>query len=295
MANKTLINGTAYDIAGGATKINGTGYTISGGRTLIEGTGYSISFGPKFKWDEASWADLNALCLQKKNNEIDEYPAEVEVGKTKSLTVGNTVYQAQLICVDEIPGSMTFFILDYPTKYTFGSTTSYTVKYSNSNVRAGAQDCYNNLCAEVKNIIQPVVKRSSILNSNNTLNYEDTTEYVFVPNADEFTSLTTKNWADLASYAEIGTVYNNTVINKRYRNTYKGNETAGTVSSPKKVWWSRDRVCDEYDSPTLADGGAFLLTLAENNNSKWVRASGHTDDLTEQYKILPTFVIGKQV
>ena len=114
-----------------------------------------------------------------------------------------------------------------------------------------------------------------------------------MPNADEFTSLTTKNWADLASYAEIGTVYNNIVINKSYRNTYKGNETAGTVSSPKKVWWSRDRVCDEYDSPTLADGGAFLLTLAENNNSKWVRASGHTDDLTEQYKILPTFVIGK--
>ena len=278
MASKTLINGTAYDVAGGATKINGTGYTISGGRTLIEGTGYSVNFGPKFKWDEASWADLNALCLQKKNNEIDEYPAEVEVGKTKSLTVGNTVYQAQLICVDEIPGTMTFFILDYPTKYTFGSTTSYTVKYSNSNIRAGAQDCYNNLCAEVKNIIQPVVKRSSILNSNNT-----------------FTSLTTQNWYDLGSYDGIGTVYNNTVINKRYGNKYKGNETAGTISSPKKVWWSRDRVCDYYDSPTLADGGAFLLTLAGNNNSKWVRASGHTYDLTEQYKILPTFVIGKQV
>lgn len=297
MAHKTLINGTAYDVAGGATKINGTGYAISGGRTLIEGTGYDVNFGPEFKWDEASWADLNALCLQKKNNEIDEYPAEVEVGKTKSLTVGNTVYQAQLICVDEIPGTMTFFILDYPTTYTFGSTTSYTVKYSNSNVRAGAQDCYNNLCAEVKNIIQPVVKRSSILNSNNTLNYEDTTEYVFVPNADEFTLLTTKNWANVASYHEIGTVYNNTVINKCYDNTYKGNETAGTIISPKKIWWSRDRACyyDYYGDATFREGGAFLLALAARNNSKWVRADSYTYDLTEQYKILPTFVIGRQV
>ena len=37
MSNRTLINGTAYDIKSGSVLIEGTGYAIQKGRTLING------------------------------------------------------------------------------------------------------------------------------------------------------------------------------------------------------------------------------------------------------------------
>lgn len=42
---KTLIDGTGYEIKSGRVLIAGTGYDIKKGRTLIDGTGYDISFG----------------------------------------------------------------------------------------------------------------------------------------------------------------------------------------------------------------------------------------------------------
>lgn len=42
MAQRTLINGTGYNIKGGRTLIGGTGYAIKKGRTLVGGTGYDI-------------------------------------------------------------------------------------------------------------------------------------------------------------------------------------------------------------------------------------------------------------
>ena len=47
MSNRTLINGTAYDIKSGSVLIEGTGYAIQKGRTLINGTGYDISIAQK--------------------------------------------------------------------------------------------------------------------------------------------------------------------------------------------------------------------------------------------------------
>lgn len=44
MAHKTLIGGTAYEIAGGKSLIGGTAYSKAKGRTLVGGTGYDISF-----------------------------------------------------------------------------------------------------------------------------------------------------------------------------------------------------------------------------------------------------------
>lgn len=44
MANKTLINGTNYEVKGGKCLVNGTVYNILKGRTLIDGTGYDIVF-----------------------------------------------------------------------------------------------------------------------------------------------------------------------------------------------------------------------------------------------------------
>lgn len=42
MAQKTLIDGTEYQITKGRTLVNGTGYDIFQGRTLVDGTGYDI-------------------------------------------------------------------------------------------------------------------------------------------------------------------------------------------------------------------------------------------------------------
>ena len=43
MAHKTLVNGTAYDIAGGKTLVEGTSYSVKNGKVLIDGTEHDIS------------------------------------------------------------------------------------------------------------------------------------------------------------------------------------------------------------------------------------------------------------
>ena len=48
MVQRTLIDGTGYNIKGGRTLVNGTGYDIKKGRTLIGGTGYDIIFGRSY-------------------------------------------------------------------------------------------------------------------------------------------------------------------------------------------------------------------------------------------------------
>lgn len=49
MSQKTLINGTAYEITQGRTLVDGTGYDILQGRTLVGGTGYDILFGLRLR------------------------------------------------------------------------------------------------------------------------------------------------------------------------------------------------------------------------------------------------------
>ena len=49
MAHRTLINGTAYEIAGGKTLVGGTAYSIDKGKTLVGGTAYEVGF--------ASWPE----------------------------------------------------------------------------------------------------------------------------------------------------------------------------------------------------------------------------------------------
>ena len=50
MAHKTMINGTAYDIAGGTDLIDGTSYQIVGGRTLVNGTAFEVKFDDGMTW-----------------------------------------------------------------------------------------------------------------------------------------------------------------------------------------------------------------------------------------------------
>lgn len=44
MANKTLVNATAYDVIGGKTLVAGTSYSVKNGKVLVGGTAYDISF-----------------------------------------------------------------------------------------------------------------------------------------------------------------------------------------------------------------------------------------------------------
>ncbi len=45
MAQKVLINGSAYELAAGKVAKDGTAYSIEKGRTLVGGTGYDIKLG----------------------------------------------------------------------------------------------------------------------------------------------------------------------------------------------------------------------------------------------------------
>lgn len=45
MAQKTYIDGTAYEVKAGKCMVDGTGYDIKKGRTLIGGTGYDVAVG----------------------------------------------------------------------------------------------------------------------------------------------------------------------------------------------------------------------------------------------------------
>ena len=46
MAHESLIDGTAYEVAGGRTLVGGTGYDVVKGKTLVGGTGYDVEFSP---------------------------------------------------------------------------------------------------------------------------------------------------------------------------------------------------------------------------------------------------------
>lgn len=45
MAQKVLINGSAYELAAGKVVKDGTAYSVEKGRTLVGGTGYDIKLG----------------------------------------------------------------------------------------------------------------------------------------------------------------------------------------------------------------------------------------------------------
>lgn len=50
MAQKVLVNGTAYDLKPSPVLIDGTKYQIGGGRTLVDGTGYDIKLKSEETW-----------------------------------------------------------------------------------------------------------------------------------------------------------------------------------------------------------------------------------------------------
>jgi hypothetical protein len=65
MANTALIDGTAYEVAGGKTLVDGTSYSVSNGKALVDGTAYDISFllppAVLDLWSDSSYAKIQCI------------------------------------------------------------------------------------------------------------------------------------------------------------------------------------------------------------------------------------------
>ena len=73
MAHGTLINGTAYEIAGGRTLVGGTAYGIDKGRTLVNGTAYAIGFAQMCSIAIQGNPDINPNMAFVQFNNLEEY------------------------------------------------------------------------------------------------------------------------------------------------------------------------------------------------------------------------------
>lgn len=91
MAHMTKVNGTAYEIVGGSTKVNGTNYDIIKGKTKVGGTNYDIEFDSgEWKWpgwDNATWYDVNKMCVEVENGNLPTWPDDVVTGATKMISM----------------------------------------------------------------------------------------------------------------------------------------------------------------------------------------------------------------
>lgn len=91
MAHMTKVNGTAYEIVGGSTKVNGTDYDIIKGKTKVGGTNYDIEFDSGEwvwpGWDNATWYDVNKMCVEVSNGNLPTWPDDVITGATKMISM----------------------------------------------------------------------------------------------------------------------------------------------------------------------------------------------------------------
>lgn len=98
MAQKTMIDGTAYEISGGKSMVDGTVYSIAKGRTMVDGTGYDILFGSSTIVVNITGSGSSTNCYAQINN-VSYYQAtslEIERGTTISLTARGTSTGATL-------------------------------------------------------------------------------------------------------------------------------------------------------------------------------------------------------
>lgn len=104
MSSKALVNGTAYDVAGGDILLAGVKYQISGGRTLINGTGYEIGFSMPVRvqvtTENQSTNNWGRIYINGK--EVFEGIFELEQGDVVVLECGGSVDSRATISVDGV-------------------------------------------------------------------------------------------------------------------------------------------------------------------------------------------------
>ena len=149
MAQKTLVNGTAYEITGGRTLVDGTGYSIPGGRTLIDGTGYSVSFSTPctVAMSGSGWSTSGSMCYTHLIHNGTNYTSgtiEANVGDTVTVKFyaissahelsvklnGNWVYGSG--SWEGVTGSTTYdIVLTGDATFTIEVNGSYASSYTN--------------------------------------------------------------------------------------------------------------------------------------------------------------------
>ena len=114
MAQKVLINGSAYELAAGKVVKEGTAYSVEKGRTLVGGTGYDIKLGVMRtvtfagSSDALTYAQINGVKYRGSSG-----PIEVEAGTICTLVTDSGPHRFAII-IDGKTVSNKSGITNYP-------------------------------------------------------------------------------------------------------------------------------------------------------------------------------------
>lgn len=333
MSNKVLVDGVGYDIIAGTARINATTYDVSSGKTLINYTAYNIPIGYEWVgWDNATWEDINNLCIAKRRGIIREWPNDVQVGNLKQVNLKSTIlgtrnHKVRLIGIDQdADGSLTFC-----TQGTLVNQTKFKEpEYRQDGVNYGTNywhiSLVRNLCSQyynalpMKDMVLPVKKgtcRAFIPGAPDNAVYY-TTEYVFLPSDIEMGTdvgyesggVTFQTFGPIRrKYASIthcectqGKMftyqYFENVENRKVPRIIDtdGNITYtpayGTYSND--AYWLRSRGTNRAMSDTEADERMCLEI--DKSNGQNLSVNGFVGNGTDHvhHGLLPTFVIGNE-
>lgn len=136
-------------------------------------------------WTNATWSDIYNLCKAKQNGDITEWPADVALGKSKSLTLstsvlGSSSFTMRIAGIDvDGNGVLTFVASNKSSQKTLFSDTS--AAWNTSTVRALCQNIYN-FC-NAKDYIKPLLKGTNTTYNKSSIAY--TEETIWIPSIHE--------------------------------------------------------------------------------------------------------------
>ena len=135
MAQKVLINGSAYELAAGKVVKDGTAYSVGKGRTLVGGTGYDIKLGVMrtvtFAGSEAqlTYAQINGVNYRGSSGTI-----EVEAGTICTLVADSGRYRFAIIV-----NGVTVSNKSGKTSYAYTIDSDCTIAFATSKITVTTQ------------------------------------------------------------------------------------------------------------------------------------------------------------
>lgn len=271
MAQKTLVDGTAYEISGGRTLVNGTGYTIKSGRTLVDGTGYTIDMSglPPVgtSLNNMTWEEVRAVSdagLASSYFAIGDRKAVTLNGDVGQRTFSNETYYCYIIGIDHnsgVEGSNRIHLQFGYTALSGGKHIAFVdISYSN-NMSSGSWFNMNNSnknsggwnSSHMRTVICPAFKsamssdlqavlKTTIKYSDNTGGGSDTASYVTATSEEVFL---------LAEYEVFGVRSKANSAEQNYQTQYAwysaGNSKVRyrhTSTGSSAYWWLRSVYCE---------------------------------------------------
>lgn len=217
-------------------------------------------------WETATWKDIYDLCKAKQAGTITEWPEDVVLGATKTLSLSTAVLGTssttmRIIGLDhDGAGTITFQTVNTlanTTKWASGADTPAAGSWSGSKslVRSYCSDFYN--YCEAKSYIKSVSKKTYFVSSASASKYQTTSETAFLLSQVELTGSGT--------YSEEGSIY-------AYFNT--------TANRKKNaIHWLRTTKPDSYSYAARASTAGAVTFVSKASSSY-------------QHAISPCFVIG---